>query len=263
MKVGVIGVGVVGSACRRGFELLGHDVRIHDPKYDTKLTDVIDTDIVYVCVPTPASDDGSCDLTLVRSTILELETLGYQGVVALKSTSEPGTTEQLMTETRLRLCFVPEFLRERSALEDFVVNHTLLVVGTHDSTTFDTVRDSHGFFPKQVVMMTPTEAEILKYYSNTYNAVRVVFANAMYEICQRLGADYDLIKDTYLIRGTASPDYLDCSENIRGYGGMCLPKDVRAMDALIKKLNLPLELFEAVDHDNGQFRVTVFPGMRA
>jgi UDPglucose 6-dehydrogenase len=263
MKVGVIGVGVVGSACRRGFELLGHDVRIHDPKYDTKLTDVVDTDIVYVCVPTPASDDGSCDLTLVRSTILELERLDYQGVVALKSTSEPGTTEQLMTETSLRLCFVPEFLRERSALEDFVVNHTLLVVGTHDTSIFDTVRASHGFFPKHVRMLTPTEAEILKYYSNTYNAVRVVFANAMYEICQRLSADYELIKDTYLIRGTASPDYLDCNDHVRGYGGMCLPKDVRAMDALIKKLDLPLELFEAVDHDNGQFRVTVFPGMRA
>lgn len=262
MKVGVIGVGVVGGACRRGFELLGHDVRVHDPRLGTELRNVVDTDITYVCVPTPASDDGSCDLTLVRDTIMNLEQLEYQGVVALKSTSEPGTTERLMSETSLRLCFVPEFLRERSAVEDFVVNHTLLAVGTHDRSMFETVVTSHGFFPKHRVMMTPTEAEILKYYSNTYNAVRVVFANAMYEICQRLGADYELIKDTYLIRGTASPDYLACNDSVRGYGGMCLPKDVRAMDALIKKLDLPLDLFAAVDHDNSQFRVTVFPGMR-
>jgi UDPglucose 6-dehydrogenase len=262
MKVGVVGVGVVGGACRRGFELLGHDVSVHDPKFGTTLSNVRDTDIVYVCVPTPASDDGSCDLSLVRDTIMGLERQGYQGIVALKSTSEPGTTEQLMAETRLRLCFVPEFLRERSALEDFVTKHTLLVVGTHEQDIFDVVSQSHGFFPKHRVMMTPTEAEILKYYSNTYNAVRVVFANAMYEICQKLGADYELIKDTYLIRGTASPDYLDCNSDMRGYGGMCLPKDVKAIDALIKKLNLPLELFEAVDHDNGQFQVTVFPGMR-
>lgn len=263
MKVGVVGVGVVGGACRRGFELLGHDVRVHDPRLGTTLGDVVDTDIAYICVPTPASDDGSCDLSLVRETIMALEHLGYQGVVALKSTSEPGTTEQLMSETQLRLCFVPEFLRERCALEDFVTRHTLLAVGTHDPEIFETVVQSHGFFPQHKVMMTPTEAEILKYYSNTYNALRVVFANTMYEICQRLGADYDLIKDTYLIRGTASPDYLDCNEAVRGYGGMCLPKDVKAIDALIKKLHLPLELFEAVDHDNAQFRVTVFPNMRS
>jgi len=262
MKVGIIGVGAVGSACRQGFTLLGHEVSIHDPKYDTTIDDVQNTEIVYVCVPTPESADGSCDLSIVRHTISELEKRGYQGVVALKSTSEPGTTESLLKNTNLRLCFVPEFLRERSALEDFVVNHTLLAVGTHDRDTYDTVVMSHGFFPKNTVMMTPTEAEILKYYSNTFNALRVVFANAMYEICQKLRADYDHVKSTYLIRGTASPDYLDCGDKIRGYGGMCLPKDVKAIDALLKKYDLPLDLFEAIDHDNQQFRRTVFPGMR-
>ena len=127
---------------------------------------------------------------------------------------------------------------------------------------FDVVVASHGFFPKNKVMLTPTEAEILKYYSNVFNATRIVFANAMYEICQALDADYDKIKDTYLIRKTASPDYLDCNEKIRGYGGMCLPKDTKALDSLIKKLNLNLKLFEAVDQDNTKFKRTVFPGMR-
>jgi UDP-glucose 6-dehydrogenase len=111
-------------------------------------------------------------------------------------------------------------------------------------------------------MLNPTEAEILKYYSNVFNATRIVFANAMYEICQKIGADYDKIKDAYLIRGTASPDYLDCNERIRGYGGMCLPKDTKAIDSLIKKLGLELRLFEAVDQDNKKFKRTVFPGMR-
>jgi UDPglucose 6-dehydrogenase len=262
MKVGIIGVGAVGSACRQGFELLGHTVSIHDPKYNTTIDAVSQTDIVYVCVPTPESADGSCDLSIVLNTIHELEKRAYAGVVALKSTSEPGTTETLIQDTNLRLCFVPEFLRERSALEDFVVNHTLLVVGTHDEDMFNTVVASHGFFPKNQIMMTPTEAEILKYYSNTFNALRVVFANAMYEICQQFGSDYDKIKNTYLIRGTASADYLDCNDRMRGYGGMCLPKDVKAVDALIKKHNLDLHLFSAVDHDNQQFKRTVFPGMR-
>jgi UDPglucose 6-dehydrogenase len=262
MKIGVIGVGAVGSACRQGFALLGHEVSVHDPKFDTTIDDVIDTEVAYVCVPTPAGADGSCDLSAVKETIQALESRAYAGVVALKSTSEPGTTESLLKDTNLRMCFVPEFLRERAALEDFVVNHELLVVGTHDQDIYDTVVASHGFFPKNRVMMTPTEAEILKYYSNTFNALRVVFANAMYEICHRFGADYAKVKDTYLIRGTASGDYLDCNERVRGYGGMCLPKDVKAIDAVIKKYNLGLDLFQAVDHDNQQFKRTVFPGMR-
>jgi UDPglucose 6-dehydrogenase len=262
MKVGIIGVGAVGSACKKGFELLGHTVTFHDPKFDTQVEDVVDTDIVYVCVPTPESDDGSCDLSIVRQTIYDLEKLAYAGVVALKSTSVPGTTEQLISETNLRLCFVPEFLRERSAVEDFVVNHELLAVGCHSSDIFEVVVASHGFFPKNKIMLTPTEAEVLKYYSNVFNATRIVFANSMYEICQKLGANYDKVKDTYLIRGTASPDYLDCNDKMRGYGGMCLPKDTKAIDSLIKKLGLDLQLFEAVDQDNKKFKRTVFPGMR-
>jgi len=262
MKIGVIGVGAVGSACKKGFELLSHEVKVHDPKFNTKIEDVIDTEIVYICVPTPEAEDGSCDLSIVKSSIKELEKLAYAGVVALKSTSVPGTTEELISETNLRMCFVPEFLRERSALEDFVVNHELLAVGCHSKEDFDVVVASHGFFPKNTVMLTPTEAEILKYYSNVFNATRIVFANAMYEICQQLGADYNKVKDTYLIRGTASPDYLDCNEKMRGYGGMCLPKDTKALDSLIKKLGLDLKLFEAVDQDNKKFKRTVFPGMR-
>jgi UDPglucose 6-dehydrogenase len=262
MKIGIIGVGAVGSACKKGFELLGNDVKIHDPRYNTKIEDVLDTEISYVCVPTPESGDGSCDLSIVIQTIKDLEKLGYGGVVALKSTSVPGTTEKLISETNLRLCFVPEFLRERSAVEDFVVNHNLLAVGCHDEDTFKVVVSSHGFFPKNIVMMTPTEAEILKYYSNVFNSTRIIFANAMYEICQSLGANYDTVKNTYLIRGTSSPDYLDCNDKLRGYGGMCLPKDTKALDSLVKNLNLDIKLFEAVDHDNNNFKKTVFPGMR-
>lgn len=263
MKIGIIGLGAVGGACKKGFELLNHEVKIHDPpKFNTTIENVIDTDIVYICVPTPESEDGSCDLSIVKNTIKELEDRAYKGVVALKSTSVPGTTESLMKETHLRICFVPEFLRERSAVEDFVVNHELLAVGCYDKEIFDVVVLSHGYFPKNKIMLSPTEAEILKYYSNVFNAVRVVFANVMYEICEKLDADYEKVKDTYLIRGTASSDYLNCNEKMRGYGGMCLTKDTKALDALVKSLGLDLKLFEVIDRDNNKFKKTVFPGMR-
>ena len=113
MKVGVVGVGVVGGACKFGFELLGHKVLVHDIALNTKLDDVLEAEVVYICVPTPRDDDGSCDISIVREVIGELQTKGYEGIVAIKSTVVPGTTEVLRQETGMNVCFVPEFLRER------------------------------------------------------------------------------------------------------------------------------------------------------
>ena len=86
MNIGIVGVGVVGGACKFGFELLGHNVSVHDIVLDTSLTDVMDTEAVYICVPTPRADDGSCDTTIVREVILELKERGYAGAVVIKST---------------------------------------------------------------------------------------------------------------------------------------------------------------------------------
>lgn len=263
MKIGVIGWGCVGSACGEGFKMLGHDVIAHDPKFNTSIDCVIDTDLVFVCVPTPAGENGECDLSIVKSTIEDLKARNYQGVIALKSTSVPGTTQSLIDLYNDRdICFVPEFLRERTALEDFVRNHDVLAVGCHTDKAWHRVCEAHGWLPKNKVKMTPTEAEILKYYSNTFNSLRVTFANVMYEISEKLNSDYDKILTTFLLRGTSSPDYLKCGPDMRGYGGMCLPKDTKAMADLCKKLELPFNLFSAVDHDNNQVKTTVFDGMR-
>lgn len=263
MKIGIIGWGAVGSAVGEGFKMLGHDVSKHDPKYHTKIDDVIETELVFICVPTPSGDNGECDLSIVHSTIKDLKDKNYQGIIALKSTSVPGTTQSIIDKYNDKdICFVPEFLRERSALEDFVRNHDVLAVGCHTDRAWHKVCEAHKWLPKNTIRMTPTEAEILKYYSNTFNALRVTFANVMYEICEKLDSDYEKILDTYLLRKTSSPDYLQCGPNLRGYGGMCLPKDTKAMAELCKKLELPFKLFDTVDNDNNQVKKTVFVGMR-
>lgn len=263
MKIGIIGWGVVGSACGEGFKMLGHTVEVHDPKFNTKLIDVIDTEIVFVCVPTPSGNNGECDLSIVHDTISQLKNNNYQGVIALKSTSVPGTTQNLIEQYHDKdICFVPEFLRERTALEDFVRNHDLLAVGAASDRAYHRVCEAHAWLPRHTVKMTPTEAEILKYYSNTFNALRVTFANVMYEVCEKLNSDYDAVLGTFLLRKTASSDYLSCGPDMRGYGGMCLPKDTKAMADLCRQLDLPFNLFQTIDHDNNQVKRTVFPGMR-
>ena len=120
MKIGIIGLGVIGSACKYGFEKLGHSVKVHDTKLDSKIIDILNTDICYVCVPTPSNSDGSCDISIVNNVVKELKDYNYRGVVAIKSTVKPTTTEKLKEETGLEICFVPEFLRERCAISDFI-----------------------------------------------------------------------------------------------------------------------------------------------
>jgi UDPglucose 6-dehydrogenase len=263
MKIGIIGLGVVGRAHKFGFEKLGHSVSFHDISYDTKLEDVLDTEVVYICVPTPSKTNGDCDTTIVENVIDDLIKQNYNGVISIKSTIKPGTTKKLcITHNTSKICFCPEFLRERSAETDFIEHNTLLAIGTDDDEVYDVVKKSHGDYPKEHVRMSATESEILKYYSNVYNAMRVIFANSMYELCNSFNADYDIIKSSFVKRGTSTGKYLTVNEKWRGYGGVCLPKDTKAIISLVEQLGLDLDLFKTIDNENDKFLTTVPGGMR-
>ncbi len=262
MNIGIVGLGVIGSAAQYGFEKLGHKIKVHDIKLNTILDELIDSDVIYICVPTPANEDGSCNTSIVESVIEELQILNYPNIIAIKSTIEPGTTQKLISLYKNeKICFVPEFLRERCAISDFTENHDLLAIGTNSSLVYEKIKESHGNYPKNIKQLNPTEAELLKYYSNIFNAMRIIFANEMYEVAKKLDADYNSIKEAYILRNTKDM-YLDVNENFRGYGGVCLPKDTKSMAALCKKLELDLKLFETIDSENNKFKVTVYDNMR-
>lgn len=263
MRIGIVGLGVVGSACKAGMERCGYDVVVHDTRLDgTSLADLLDRELIYVCVPTPSTATGVCDTGIVESVIGELYGLGYRGITAIKSTVTPGTTQRLIGTYDDRIVFVPEFLKERSAEYDFVFGQRLLLVGTDNINWYHAVVRSHGDLPKQVMRVRPAEAELMKYYHNTFNALRVVFANVYYELCQLHGADYSVVKDAFLRNGNMPDEYLDVSEHLRGYGGVCLPKDVIAMRELCRSMGLDYQLFDMIDRENSRFRSTVHKGMR-
>jgi UDPglucose 6-dehydrogenase len=187
----------------------------------------------------------------------------YKGIIAIRSTVEPGFTQHMIDKFKnLTICFVPEFLRERCATDDFIHNHKLLAVGTHDIWVYRKVVRAHGDLPQYTEHLTPSEAEVLKYYNNVYAALRVTFANVMYEICDKLNCDYTTIKNAYIKTGKATDMYLDVNPSLRGYGGMCLPKDTQAIAALLDKLNLDFDLIKSINHDNNKLKRTVFNGMR-
>lgn len=263
MIIGIVGLGAVGSANLKGFQHLGHEVRTHDILHSSSLEDVLESEVVFICVPSPSLPDGSCDTSIIESVIVGLSNLNYKGVVAIRSTVIPGFTQSMIDIYKnLTICFVPEFLRERCAETDFIHNHKLLAIGTNDEWVYQKIVKAHKNLPQHTKHLTPNEAEILKYFNNVYAALRVTFANIMYEVCEKLDCDYTAIKNTYIKTGKATDMYLDVNPSLRGYGGMCLPKDIKALNSLLKKLNLNFSLLESIDQDNDKFMKTVFKGMR-
>jgi UDPglucose 6-dehydrogenase len=196
--------------------------------------------------------------------VQDLAAAAYVGLVTIKSTVTPGTTARLASiHEGLRLAFCPEFLRERAAVVDFSENHDVCVIGTNTATDYSLLVQAHGSLPRCFRLVTPTEAELCKYFSNVFNALRVTFANEFYEVCRAVGANYDAIKDAMIRRDNITDAYLSCNANTRGFGGVCLPKDTAAFAAFTRSLGLDLRLFDVIIEENAKFKMTVPAGMRS
>ena len=190
-KLGLLGKGTVGSAVYEGLKSIGHNMSFYDPSHpETKFEDILDTECVFICVPTDQADNGECDVSIVNSVVAQLNEVGYKGLVAIKSTVVPGTSARLQEEyPSLRMASVPEFLRAKTALADFVYNHDVLVIGTFNESDANLVEEIHGSLPKSVSKISPTEAEIIKYFNNVHHSVSIIFANIAYVVCKRLGVN--------------------------------------------------------------------------
>ena len=251
MKIGIVGYGVVGKANAQGFEELGHTVVVHDKILNTKINDVLDCDICFVCTQENAVEDVVKELFLYH----------YTGIVAIRSTIEPGTIDNLIERFRMPICYVPEFLRERCAYDDFV-DCELLAIGTYSIVDARKIVEAYKHLPKHIEYLTPNEAEILKIYNNSYAALRIVFANIMNNLCETYNADYSIVKQTFEKTGKTSGQYLTVSKELKGFGGMCLPKDTKKLQDVLQKNNLHFDLIDAIIKDNNKFETTVFKGMR-
>lgn len=259
MKIGIIGLGVVGKTILKAFRKLNNKCFGLDIHNLNEFEDLLSTEIIYICLPTSHTKKG-LDISIIRNYLSKLNKNKYTGTVVIKSTLNPGDISKFEKEFKKlgkRICHVPEFLRERCAYRDFTQNHDLLVIGSKDRISIKRIIKNHGKFPKKIKIVKPAEAELIKIYSNAYNAVRVVFANSFFEICKTLKINYGNVLEAYLQRGLSTGNYLSCNKTLRGFGGKCLPKDLYALDLIAKKKSKKVHFFKNVLKQNDVFKITV------
>ena len=257
MNIGLIGVGNVGNAVKYGFELKrGHNVFVHDIKYqNTSIENVYNnSEMIFICVSTPQNTDGSCNVSNVATICEEINSIaqkrGEKKDVVIKSTVEPGTTDGLASRLKsIKFAMNPEFLLERAAIHDFC-HQDICVIGTNYDDLYDKIVKVHGNLAKEFIRTTPVNAEMVKYFCNVFNSTRIVFANLFYDISKKVGADYDEAKRIATKRYNMIDSYLDCNENLRGFGGACLPKDTSAIFALTSKLGIHYDFLKGILEDN-------------
>ena len=258
MKIGIIGQGYVGTALKEGFQDF-YQVETYD-KYDlgksthSKISDIVElSDVIFVCVPTPMRQDGSCYTGIVEEVIREINENANGQIVVIKSTVPPGTNDRINQEyTHSNVIFNPEFLTEANFIQDFKNQSRIILGGDRKGTNI--VRQIYSrIFPNATIVKTGAKhAEMVKYFTNCFLATKVSFANEMYNVCQQLDLDYDKIVEyaTYDERLGKSHWAVPGPDGDFGYGGHCLPKD---LSAIVSEFDT-YGLLEAVEQVNDQVR---------
>ena len=262
MKVGIIGQGFVGTAVKEGlkqfYEIDTFD--LDETKRDVDyIEDIIDrNNIIFVCLPTPMKKDGSCDISIVENTVMELDNLALtrqcsNRIVVIKSTIPPGTTEKLNEECEhIQVVFNPEFLTEANFIEDFKNQDRIIIGGPRPAST--KVRQLfYKAFPKAHIIKThSTIAEMVKYLTNTFLATKVSFANEMKMLCDFFNVDYDKVVEysTYDERLGKSHWAVPGPDGKMGFGGSCFPKDINALISIADKWEIPANVLMAAWETN-------------
>ena len=220
---------------------------------------VLDSDVSFVCVGTPSLRSGKLDLSHIEKVAREIGAALKQKksghTFVLRSTVLPGTTESIVVPileqtsgrragSDFTVAYNPEFMREGSAVADFL-QPPYTILGAQDSSHLAPLRELYKQTPGKVFETSVPVAEMVKYASNAFHAVKVTFANELGTLCKQLAVDAQAVTEIFVsdTRLNVSPSYLSPGF---AFGGSCLPKDVRALTHKAKELDLKLPMLESL-----------------
>jgi len=242
--IGIVGQGFVGSAIRHAFatyySVYTYDKVLTDLSTHKSVSDLSRScDLIFVCVPTPMREDGSCDISIVKKVVQEACSTGRRNIIVIKSTIPPNTTKSLQDLCQdSQIVFNPEFLLERNAEEDFHNTTRVVLGGPRPATTILKQFYSKVFPNAEIIKTDSTIAEMVKYLTNSFLAVKVSFANEIYTICNSLNIDYDKVIEYALHDERLGRSHWSVPgpDGHMGFGGSCFPKDLNALMHLAQEL---------------------------
>jgi len=283
-RIIIVGAGVVGQATGKGFAKKGHRVsyvdinlqaieRLRALGLDALTIAEVDwraIDVVMIAVSTPSVDDrivldyietAACDVGRGLA-----QTDQFVPVV-VRSTVPPTTTEQRITPILERasgkragvdfgVAMNPEFLRAVSSEQDFA-RPWVTVLGTSDRRTAEILDDLYISFGALIVRCSPTEAEMIKYVNNVYNAVKISYFNEVHAICEQLGINSNLIGAAVARTAESMWNPLYGTRGGVPYGGACLPKDTVAFLQFTRSLGIQHQMLEATISVNQHLAASV------
>ncbi|MDP6466384.1 MAG: UDP-glucose/GDP-mannose dehydrogenase family protein, partial [Pirellulaceae bacterium] len=290
MKIAVIGTGYVGLVSGTCFADSGNLVTCVDiderkieqlnqgniPIYEPGLSELVlrgvaqgrlhfttelpktvkQANLIYLAVGTPQSEDGSADLTALKTVVDNIAPhLAEPAIVVIKSTVPVGTNEmafERLKELTGRECHVasnPEFLKEGAAINDFMYPDRV-VVGVRDPADAEVLRELYAPFlrtERPFLVMSPASAELTKYVANALLSTKISFINEMANICERMKGDINDVR-----RGIGHDQRIGFAFLFPGcgYGGSCFPKDVRALASIARSVGVKPRIMDSVDEVN-------------
>ena len=237
--------------------LIARNLRSGRLRFSTDIPEAVRASrVIFIAVGTPPDEDGSADLQHVIEVARTIgASMDGERVVITKSTVPVGTAAKVRdaiesgTDHPVHVCSNPEFLKEGAAVDDFM-KPDRVVLGVDSEYAADVLRDLYAPFVvsgNQILIMDIASAEITKYAANAMLATRISFMNGISGLCERTGADIDMVR-----RGIGSDERIGRAFLYPGvgYGGSCFPKDVKALIQTMDGLGADASILQAVDELN-------------
>ena len=265
MLVGIVGLGFVGSAIEKSLKIKEVELKTYD-KYKNggigSIEDCLDTGILFLALPTlylPEIEEY--DKTAIYETFELLDSKKYEGVIVLKSTIEPETTNKLESKyPNLNIIHNPEFLTARTAFEDFH-NQKNIVLGKGENCNKEKFQKVVQFFSTyypeaEISICKSIESESMKIFVNSFYAVKIQFFNELYLLCQKNRCDFEKVKSLMLKNNWINPMHTNVPgpDGKLSYGGACFPKDTSALQKYMKKLNTNNMVLKATIDERNSMR---------
>lgn len=256
MKIGIIGYGFVGKAVASAYE----NVLINDPLYENSSSydELKECDAIFICVPTPQGSDGSCDTSILEETLFKLSS--YANPIICKSTASPTVYRTLEANYHnLKLIHAPEFLTAANAVKDYLYPLNV-VIGSkpqYHQEAFEIIKNSNVQFDfSKTKFCSIAEASMFKYLANTMLAMKVIMNNEYFDLCNKLGIDYEVVADIAKSDTRLGHTHWQVPgpDKSRGFGGACFPKDTSALSKIAEQSSIKMDMLNTAIIKNKTYR---------